>query len=571
MCKLLYILFSLLLMSACVHRPTSALRSLMEEAEGMIHTCPDTAYFLLREMGASMDLDSDADRACYGLLLMEAQVKNRMKLTDTAALQELADYYKKRPDSVVQARLLRLRAVAHRDGGRYEEAVRSYDAATKQARRIGDRLLLVDIYQELAHLHYFQGLRLCDDSFYTLSDSLYNLTEKEAKELQDTVLWINALIGYARTSQVQKELEYAERRLLYALDLAIALEDKRLEADVSMHLSLLYAEMKKKKESLFYIRQNLALRKNVISDFLYCSVLGNAYRRVGEKDSADFYLRKRANFNAEEFSIKKAVSLEKVSLIDLIKRKKEFGQDYIRKNSFYKWLIFILLVIAIPVAGAFKVLKKRKGEERNLRKSAEELCAVLDEEKKSLIEKLLDVRTQLKQKEKDLQLQQEESKKQLFDRENLLREVENALQKERDELRCKEQEIELLQQQLDKLSSDAVRIYDKIKQIIADFRYKNESDLRMEETDWRQLQVVMDKQWNNSVVRMQDEYQLSDMDVRLLCLKLMDIPKVHMLYLLGFSRNTLYTKEKELLEKMCFVCTSKNFKDDFGKLVENLK
>ena len=128
-----------------------------------------------------------------------------------------------------------------------------------------------------------------------------------------------------------------------------------------------------------------------------------------------------------------------------------------------------------------------------------------------------------------------------------------------------------MQQQLDKLSSDAVRIYDKIKQIIADFRYKNESDLRMEETDWRQLQVVMDKQWNNSVVRMQDEYQLSDMDVRLLCLKLMDIPKVHMLYLLGFSRNTLYTKEKELLEKMCFVCTSKNFKDDFGKLVENLK
>lgn len=558
-------------MSACVHRPTSEVRSLMEEAEGMMRTCPDTAYFLLREIGASMDLGSDADKAYHGLLLMEAQVKNRMKLTDTAALQELADYYKMRPDSLVQARLLRIRAVVHRDDGRYEESIRSYDAATKEARQIGDRLLLVDIYQELAHLHYFQGLRLCNASFYTLSDSLYNLTEKEAKELQDTVLWINALIGHARTSQTQKDLVNAEQRLLYALDLAIALGDKRFEANVSMHLSLLYAEMKKKKESLFYIKQNLALRKNVISDFLYYSVLANAYRRVGEKDSADFYLRKRSDFNAEEFSIEKAASFEKVSLVDLIKRKKEFGQDYIRKNSFYKWLIFILLIVTMLVAGVFKVLKKWKFEERNLRKSAEELCVVLDEEKKCLVEKLLDVRTQLKQKEKDLQLQQEESKKQLFDKENLLKEVENALQKERDELRCKELEIELLQQQLDKLSSDAVRIYDKIKQIIADFRYKDKSDLKMEETDWRQLQLAMDKKWNNAIVRMQDEYQLLDMDVRLLCLKLMDIPKVHMLYLLGFSRNTLYTKEKELLEKMCFVCTSKNFKNDFRKLVENLK
>ena len=558
-------------MPACVHRPTSAVRSLMEEAEGMMRTCPDTAYFLLREMGASMDLASEADRAYHTLLLMEAQVKNHMKLTDTAALQGLTDYYRTQPDSMMQARLLRLRAVACRDGGRYEEAMRCYDAAIGEARRIGDRLLLVSMYQELAHFHYFQGLRLCDDVFYTLSDSLYNLTEKEAKKLQDTVLWINALIDHARISQTQKDLENAERRLLYALDLAIALEDKRVEANVSMHLSLLYAKMKKKKESLFYIKQNLALRKNVISDFLYYSVLSNAYRRVDEKDSADFYLRKRSNFNTEEFSINKTASFEKVSLIDLIKREKEFDQDYIRKNSFYKWLICILFILTIPVAGVIKVLKKWKCEERNLRKSAEELCVVLDEEKKCLIEELVGVRTQLKQKEKDLQLQEEESKKQLFDKENLLKEVENVLQKERDELRCKEQEIELLQQQLDKLSSDAVRIYDKIKQIIADFRYKNKSELKMEEADWRQLQLAMDKQWNNAIARIQDEYQLLDMDVRLLCLKLMGIPKMHMLYLLGFSRNTLYMKERELLEKMNFVRTSKDFKDDFRKLAENLK
>ena len=61
--KLLIILFSLLLMPACVHRPTVVVRSLLEEAEGMMHTCPDTAYFLLQEMGATMDLGTKADSA----------------------------------------------------------------------------------------------------------------------------------------------------------------------------------------------------------------------------------------------------------------------------------------------------------------------------------------------------------------------------------------------------------------------------------------------------------------------------------------------------------------------------
>ena len=59
----------------------------------------------------------------------------------------------------------------------------------------------------------------------------------------------------------------------------------------------------------------------------------------------------------------------------------------------------------------------------------------------------------------------------------------------------KEREIESLQSQLDKFLSETGSVHDKIKQIIADFRHKESSDLDMKESDWALLQLALDKQW----------------------------------------------------------------------------
>ena len=90
--KLLFILLAIRLLPCCVHQPQNGVRSLLKEAEGMIRTSPDTAYFLLREMETTMDLETEADSAYHGLLLLEAQAKNGMKLTDTTRLQSLTHY-----------------------------------------------------------------------------------------------------------------------------------------------------------------------------------------------------------------------------------------------------------------------------------------------------------------------------------------------------------------------------------------------------------------------------------------------------------------------------------------------
>lgn len=133
----LFILITVLLLPCCMHKPQNGVRSLLEEAEGMIRTSPDTAYFLLREMESTMNLKTEADSAYHGLLLMEAMVMNGVKLTDTIRLQALADYYQEQEDNLMQIRLLRLRGLAHRDGGCYDEAVKCYNIAIDKAKRIG--------------------------------------------------------------------------------------------------------------------------------------------------------------------------------------------------------------------------------------------------------------------------------------------------------------------------------------------------------------------------------------------------------------------------------------------------
>ena len=538
--KLLFLLLVVLLLPCCVHQPQNGVRSLLKEAERMIRTSPDTAYFLLREMGATMNLETQADSAYHGLLLMEAQAKNGIKLTDTTRLQSLAHYYKERQDSLMQVRLLRLRALVHRDGGRYEKAVKCYNIVIDKAKRMGEKRWLADIYNELAHLHYSGFLILEADSCKQLSDSLFGMTVQLAKELGDSVLWMKSLMAPVTVARHREGMMDYELQLLRALDLAVSLKDSATEANVSMLLSMVYGEKGNKEKVLPYVRRSLSLRKRSASEAVSCIALGNAYQRIGMEDSAAYYLekgkelRKKEDFAkySEKSSDKGVVSNMKMH-IERLKQKEALGKQQIHKRNTYVVVLTIVLVVVI-IWAVYKIRKlhvQHRAEER-VRKISKELCTTLEGEKKRLAEEIASVKVLLQQKEADLFQQKEE------------------LRTERNMLMQKELEIKSLQVQLDKLSSDTIHMFNKIKQIISDFCTKNRSELKMEETDWLQLQKVMDKRWNGAIGRIQNKYLLSDTEVRLLCLHLTDIPTTNLFFLFDRSRDFVYTNTRDLFVKL---------------------
>ena len=583
--KLLFILLAVLLLPCCVHQPQNGVRSLLKEAEGMIRTSPDTAYFLLREMETTMDLETEADSAYHGLLLLEAQTKNGMKLTDTTRLQSLIHYYQEQQDSLMQVRLLRLRAVAYRDGGHYNEAVRCYNATIDKAKRIDEKRWLADMYQELAHLHYSGFLILGTDSCKRLSDSLYNLTIQTAKELGDSVLWMKSLITPLTVPKHREEVVNYEHRLLQALDLSVALKDQNTEAVVSMYLSMVYSEKGKSDESLLYAKRNLSLRKGTIPEYLYCLTLGNAFQRIGHSDSASYYLNKGDELKGKEslsqfFASSSRLSNKgdiRLTEIFVERLKQKDGQGRERERELYMYvLLWIAVSVAVIVFLVYLVGKSRKKhqEEEELRKVSEELRRVLEKEKTKLKAECLSVQALLLQKDEDLKRQKDEFAKNLqkiSEIEEQLKQTEETLQKEKETLLCKENEIKSLQLQMEQFVSDTSRVLDKIKRMVADFRHKDSSELKMEEKDWALLLLAMDKKEGGVITRIRHEYQLSDMEVRLLCLHLAGVATAQIFLFLGISRNTLYGKNNELLCKMGIKRTSSTFKKDIQDFLKNRK
>ena len=549
--KLLVILFSLLLMPACVHRPTGEVRSLLEEAEGMMHTCPDTAYFLLQEMGATMDLGTKADSAYHGLLLMEARVKNNLELTDkhVASLEELTLYYREMQDSLANIRLLRLRAAIHSYYFRFDEAMKCYYTAIGMAERMGEKRLLADMYYELACMLNIGGVQI--ENAQSSADSLFYLTERLAVELGDSILWMNALYAHNTIPMMAKDFVTSERMLLQVLDLATLLRDKEKEKFATACLSVVYGRMGEKDKSLLYAKRNIALQKEMNPEYKGDLDLSQAYQRVGEKDSADFYLEKSRKLNTKTKRgvssgsvVKEQMKLEAASdvYIERMKRKKELERREEQMRNAY-WVLggVVLLLLGYIVRRHI-----RYQSEMTLLETTEEERKALETEKNRLTSEYMCAKEQLEQKEKELQ-------------------------EEKEALLRREEEIARLQAQLDELSSDATRVLDKIKQIIADHRHKNCSDLKMEEADWQQLQWVLDKRWNGVVTRTLEKHQLSEIEVRLFCLNSMGIATAHIQFLLGIGRNGLYEMNRDLSDKIGLERTSNTFKKDFKKFVEKDK
>ena len=547
--KLLYILLAVLLLPCCVHQPQNGVRSLLKEAEAMLRTCPDTAYFLLREMETTMDLETKADSAYHGLLLLEALVKNDLELTDkhVASLEELTHYYREKQDSLANIRLLRLRAAMHSYVFRFDEAMKCYHAAMGMAGRMGEKRLQADMYYELASV-LNGGVQM--ENAQSLADSLFCLAERLAVELGDSMLWMNALYEHS-TIPMTKDFVTSERMLLQVLDLATLLHDKEKEKFVTSRLSVVYGRKGEKDKSLLYAKRNIALQKEMNPEYDCSLALSQVYQRIGEKDSAAFYLEKSRNVDTKKRTIvpsgatlKEQMKLEAASdmFTERMKQQKELERQKEQMRLVYVLLGLVVLCLL------YYIVKRRlryKGD-FSLYQTTEEQRKALETEKLRLTSECVRAKELLEQKEQELQ-------------------------KEKEALLCKEKEIEHLQSQLEALSSDAARVFDKIKQIIADYRNKSCSDLKLEEADWQQLQWVLDKRWNGAVSRSLEKYQLSETEVRLFCLNAIGVATVHIQFLLGIGRNALYEMNRELSDKLGIERTSNTFKKDFQKFIENEK
>ena len=85
---------------------------------------------------------------------------------------------------------------------------------------------------------------------------------------------------------------------------------------------------------------------------------------------------------------------------------------------------------------------------------------------------------------------------------------------------------------------------------MADFRWKEESDHKLTEDDWQELQSGVDACYNKVLARLTEQYQLDERELCICCLSLLDVPVVHIAHLIGYTRPVIYKAEQKILQKM---------------------
>ena len=319
---------------------------------------------------------------------------------------------------------------------------------------------------------------------------------------------------------------------------------------------------------MYYAKLNLSLRRDATRAYRTFLILGDAYYKCGQYDSATFYLNKSLigkdygrkadaymrladiamiqGDNALSIELERSSSAYKDSLYQLRRRvvtnkiiKAETDAQTMLQKLYYKgrlntYLYGFMLITIIIIAIALIIYKQYQRKNDSLQKDKLQL------EKVNQTLNLYYTNLQTDINQKDLEI--------VNLREELASHQVN--EKQRKKLQAELDEMVLKRKALAKEAFLHSPLYEKMQAIIKDYQDQDTSDKEISDQEWQEFVAEMDVEWNNAITELCAKYQLSKEELHLVCLSLVEFPFSHLEYLLHLSRATLYRKRNALLKRI---------------------
>lgn len=555
----LIILLIAFLSVACNERQSNNRQLIL--ADSLMRSRPDSALCILQ--GISMDkFATQADSACYALLLTQARDKNYVVQTDDSLIRYAVAYYDKTND-------VRMQAKAHyywgcdRDMNRQAEAIREFLIAAPLTEKAKEKRQLGLVYNNIGFIYNIQG-------FNEKADSIYQLMEVIAQEVKDTALWSEALSkqGSIALTKGKEYFPIAEQKLSDAFWAVDRVRNNGLKANISASLSNLYSRMNQGEKALYYAKLNLSLRRDTARSYHAFLILGDAYYKCEQYDSAIFYLNK--SLMSKDYG-RKAGAYMRLADIAMIQGNAALSVELERNSSAYKdslykfrrsvvanemieaetdahtmlqkiyykgrlnmYLYAFILITAMIIIVALSLYKRYRRKNDLLQKDKQQLEKV----NQDLSQHYASLQADIAQK--DLEI------------ENLKQELASYQvdEEQRKKMQAELDEMILKRRTLAKEAFLHSPLYTKMQAIIKDYQDRDQSDEEISDQEWQEFVVGMDVQWNNAITDLCVKYQLSKEELHLVCLSLAGFPFSHLEYLLHLSRKTLYRKRNALLKQM---------------------
>ena len=570
------ILFAMSLLSSCTIRQDYNQQLL--KADSLMQLRPDSALNILKSI-SSKKLSTRADNAYYALLLTQAQDKNFVVQKDDSLIRIAVHYYDSIGDTKMQAKAHYYWGCVYRDMNQQAEAIREFLIAAPLTEKVKEKRQLGLIYNNIGYIYNIQ-------EFNQKADSIYRLMEVIAKELRDTTLWSEALSRQASIDLMKGENYFpiAEQKLLDAFVTMEKIKNDGLKANISASLSNLYSRMNQGEKALHYAKLNFSLRKDTVWPYQTFLLLGDAYYKLKQYDSATFYLNKSllgkdygrksdvymrlADIAMIQGNTTLSIELErnssayKDSLYQLrrnpvAKRIIEVEADVqtILQKLYYKgrlqmYLYSFILITIIIIAISLYLYKRYQRKNNLLKKDKQQLEKI----NQDLSQHYANLQTDITQKDKE--------------NEKLRKEIAShqVNEEQRKKLQTELDKIVLKRKTLAKEASLHSPIYEKMQAIIKDFQDKDASDKELSDQEWQEFVAEMDMEWNNAITELCVKYQLSKEELHLVCLSLVGFPFSHLEYLLHLSRATLYRKKNLLLKRI-----DTNLNCEFEEILQKIR
>lgn len=556
----LIILLIAFLSVACNERQSNNRQLIL--ADSLMQSRPDSALCILQ--GISMDkFATQADSACYALLLTQARDKNYVVQTDDSLIRYAVAYYDKTNDVRMQAKAHYYWGCVYRDMNREAEAIREFLIAAPLTEKAKEKRQLGLVYNNIGFIYNIQG-------FNEKADSIYQLMEVIAQEVKDTALWSEALSkqGSIALTKGKEYFPIAEQKLSDAFGAVDSVGNNGLKANISASLSNLYSRMDEGEKALYYAKLNLSLRRDTARAYRAFLLLGDAYYKLGQYDSATFYLNK--SLLSKDYG-RKAGAYMRLADIAMIQGNAALSVELERNSSAYKdslykfrrsvvvneiieaetdaqamlqklyykgrlntYIYGFILITIIIVAIVLFLYRRYQRKNDLLQRDKQELEKI----NQDLNQHYVSLQTNIEQKNLEIEGLRKELASHQIDEE------------QRENLQAELDEMILKRRTLAKEAFLHSPLYTKMQAIIKDYQDRDQSDEEISDQEWQEFVVGMDIQWNNVITDLCAKYQLSKEELHLVCLSLAGFPFSHLEYLLHLSRKTLYRKKNVLLKRM---------------------
>lgn len=562
-----------LLLSCCIGRQE---HPILVRADSLMIFSPDSALLLLESLDPN-EISIPVSKARYALLLTQARDKNYILHDHDSLIRIAVAYY----DSIGD---VGLRAKSHYYLGRVYQDKKDYVAAAREflitlplARVERDSNLIYLSQGNLGHIYYQQGL-------YDKADSLYRIAEELTVQRGDSSNLVMVLAARAYICMVRGVAfdEKAQRLLERASLITHLLGDKSVEAVVTNALGTLYESLDSVSLLCDYVEKGMSVERSAVDVAGYYLLQGSAFYKLGEYDSATFYLQKSlltdSHYTMAGAYLRLSDVSEKLGLLadalhykncylnylDSIKWKEkkyatqilsledeakvqshiEYYQTFLAKYRLYVYVLLACLLLGVSLG----VYRRRKYS----KKSESLIC------ENTLLERKLNdmehIQDELRQKEAQISLLQERLGDQVEDKRKLY-----LLNEQCAFLRNQKETLFVV------LLSDSVS-YKLLSALLEQKKKDAKCKQHFSDEDWNVLLKDINRFSNGFIDRLAKQYELlNTVDIRFCCLVRIGLSYTDIALVFDRSLDAMYKKRNGIIEHKIRVAPKSHLLEDILK------